>query len=104
MSLLLALAIRGLPSPHGDDTHAVVKDYMGIMEGSGQTLQDPKPSLAIQHQLVLMEISTTCLRRSEFCDAMMSLDTGSDRASVVLWLSVCFLSVRSCVCACLIIL
>ena len=38
MSLLLALAIRGLPSPHGDDTHAPAKDYMGIMEGSGQTL------------------------------------------------------------------
>ena len=27
-----------------------------------------------------MEINMTCLRRSEFCDAMMSLDTGSDRA------------------------
>ena len=32
MSLLLALAIRGLPS-HGDDTHATAKDYRSIVEG-----------------------------------------------------------------------
>ena len=54
MSLLLALAIRGLPSPHGDDTHAAAKDYMGIMEGSGQTLpQDPKPSHFVCRSILL---------------------------------------------------
>ena len=52
MSLLLALASRGLPSPHGDDTHAVAKDYMGIMEGSGQTLhKTPSPPLLFSTSL-----------------------------------------------------
>ena len=44
MILLLALAIRGLPSAHGDDTHAVAKDYMGIMEGSARKRYHKTPS------------------------------------------------------------
>ena len=37
-SLLLAQAMRGLPSLHGDGTHAAAKDHRGSMEGSARKL------------------------------------------------------------------
>ena len=53
MSLLLALAIGRLPSPHGDDTHVAAKDYRvqcGTLRAN-VTFRPPGPSMLLSTSL-----------------------------------------------------